>query len=443
MNDDKVSLKTESRDGADCYRIDVTNTPKRAIDVPVLTVVANREDELFDKPARTFYGTRTLGGTEGESADDYMSATDSSYLIPKFDGQWYAVKDAAGAVHLAADASDHSVYASFYSMDGKSMGTGELIFDADGNASSIYIYGNTIPIALDTFEGMVLVALCNDPSLGTATTIDTFMLEGTNAKLVKDSCSNLGIHDVEVRLAISDMYDVQHEVKPELEFDPAGGQWKDGTAAVKKFEAALETSFDIIDAPIRDGYTFVCWKGSEYQPGQKYLADSDHTFTAQWEKNSGDDPTGSDNPVPGNSGGSVNPVPGSSGGSGKQEINTPTVTAAKIAAATASGATTVTLGPKVKKIAKGAFKGTRVTTVVVKTKKLKKKSVRGAFKGSSVKTVKVAVKDLKPTKGLKGKALKKAKKYNKKARAYNKKIAKKYRKFMTKKVVGKKVAVRP
>ncbi|MBR3235119.1 MAG: hypothetical protein IKG11_05835 [Atopobiaceae bacterium] len=87
LGHDKVTLKTESRDGTDYYRIDVTGTPKRVIDVPVLTVTANKEDELFAKPTRTFYGTRTLDGAEGESSDDYMSATDSSYLIPKFDGQ--------------------------------------------------------------------------------------------------------------------------------------------------------------------------------------------------------------------------------------------------------------------------------------------------------------------------------------------------------------------
>jgi len=288
LNHDKVSLKTESKDGTDCYRIDVTDTPKRVIDVPVLTVTANREDEMFKKPTRTLYGTRTLSGAEGESADDYMSATDSSCLIPKFDGQWYAVKDADGKMHLASDASDNSVYAVFY-LGEHLLGVGELVFDADGKANSIYIYGNTIPIPLDTFEGVVTVALCNDPSLGKVDPIDMFTLEKTNAELVKDSYSNLGITDVEVKLAISDMYDVQHEVKPQLEFDPAGGQWEDGTSAVKKYEPALEASFNIIDAPTRDGYTFECWEGSEYQPGEQYHADSDHVFTAKWKKNDSGD----------------------------------------------------------------------------------------------------------------------------------------------------------
>ncbi|MBQ9042824.1 MAG: hypothetical protein IJ111_08410, partial [Eggerthellaceae bacterium] len=149
-----------------------------------------------------------------------------------------------------------------------------------------------------------------------------FAMEKTNAELVKDSYSNLGINDVEVKLAISDMYDVQHVVKPELSFDPAGGQWEDGTDAIRKYEPALESEFAIIDAPTRDGYTFECWEGSEYQPGQQYHADSDHVFTAKWKKNDssgGDDNTSGGGKTPSSSGGDDNTsgggkTPSSSGG---------------------------------------------------------------------------------------------------------------------------------
>ena len=101
-------------------------------------------------------------------------------------------------------------------------------------------------------------------------------------------------------------------------------------------------------------------------------------------------------------------------------INKGTVTAADIKKASALGATTVTLGPKVKKIKKNAFKGTKITTIVVKTKKLKAKSVKGSLKGSKVKTVKVQVGSKK----------------------INKKYVKKYKKFFTKKNAGKKAKVK-
>ncbi len=100
-------------------------------------------------------------------------------------------------------------------------------------------------------------------------------------------------------------------------------------------------------------------------------------------------------------------------------VNTATLTPAQVKTASDLGATTITLGPKVKKIAKGAFAGTKVKTIVVKTKKLKKKSVKGSLKGSKVKTVKVQI----------GK------------KKVNKKYVKKYKKIFTKKVAGKKAKV--
>lgn len=79
----------------------------------------------------------------------------------------------------------------------------------------------------------------------------------------------------------------------------------------------------------------------------------------------------------------------------KVVINTKTVTAKKVKAALRKAynehATTITLGPKVKTIKAGAFKGTDVKKFVVKTTKLTKKSVKGSLKGSKVKVVQVAV----------------------------------------------------
>ena len=101
-------------------------------------------------------------------------------------------------------------------------------------------------------------------------------------------------------------------------------------------------------------------------------------------------------------------------------INKATVSAADIKKASNLGLTSITLGAKVKKIKKNAFKGTKIKTVTVKSKKLTKKSVKGSLKGSKVKTIKVKV-------------------GNKKA---NKKFVKKYKKIFTKKNAGKKVAVK-
>ena len=101
-------------------------------------------------------------------------------------------------------------------------------------------------------------------------------------------------------------------------------------------------------------------------------------------------------------------------------INKGTVSASDIKKASDLGATEVTLDSKVKKISKNAFKGTNIKTVIVKTKKLKAKSVKGSLKGSKVKTIKVKV----------GKAKE------------NKKYVKAYKKIFTKKIAGKKASVK-
>lgn len=107
-------------------------------------------------------------------------------------------------------------------------------------------------------------------------------------------------------------------------------------------------------------------------------------------------------------------------------ISSKTVTASAVKKAVAAAAakgnkpSEFIIGKSVKKISKNAFKGTGVTTLVVKSKRLTKKSVRGSLKGSKIKTVKVKVGSTK----------------------LNKKFKKKYKSIFTKKNAGKKVKVK-
>ena len=81
---------------------------------------------------------------------------------------------------------------------------------------------------------------------------------------------------------------------------------------------------------------------------------------------------------------------------------------------------TVTVSKNVKTIKANAFKGSKATKMIVKTKKLTKKSVRKSLKGSKIKKIQVKV----------GK------------KAMNKKYVKKYKKIFTKKNAGKKASVK-
>ena len=85
-----------------------------------------------------------------------------------------------------------------------------------------------------------------------------------------------------------------------------------------------------------------------------------------------------------------------------------------------TAATTVTISKNIKKVSSKAFSGSKATKLIVKSKKLTKKSVKNSLKGSKVKTVKVKVGTWKQ----------------------NKAYVKKYKKIFTKSNAGKKVTVK-
>ena len=81
---------------------------------------------------------------------------------------------------------------------------------------------------------------------------------------------------------------------------------------------------------------------------------------------------------------------------------------------------TVTIGKNVKTIKKNAFTGSKAVKLIIKSKKLTKKSIKGSLKGSKVRTVQIKV----------GK------------KALNRKYFRKYRKIFIPKNTGKKVRIR-
>ena len=69
-----------------------------------------------------------------------------------------------------------------------------------------------------------------------------------------------------------------------ITYDLNGGTY-DGKQGTIEEEYPAGTVISIHEAPEREGYEFTYWKGSEYQPGDSYTVEGDHTFTAQWKKN--------------------------------------------------------------------------------------------------------------------------------------------------------------
>ena len=68
-----------------------------------------------------------------------------------------------------------------------------------------------------------------------------------------------------------------------ITIDPNGGNVGGDTTA-KVYRVRGGDYFTLPDAPVREGYQFLYWQGSRYQPGDRYQVFSSHTFTAMWEK---------------------------------------------------------------------------------------------------------------------------------------------------------------
>ena len=84
----------------------------------------------------------------------------------------------------------------------------------------------------------------------------------------------------------------------EITYNLNGGEYDGSTEDIVEFYKEGET-ISIHEAPVRKGYRFDYWKGSEYQPGDSYTVTADHTFTAQWIKDTNATTTSSGSPKTG------------------------------------------------------------------------------------------------------------------------------------------------
>lgn len=80
------------------------------------------------------------------------------------------------------------------------------------------------------------------------------------------------------------LYAQWKEAEVVITYDPNGGAWG-GNSNKREVVVSKGTEIEIIEAPTFEGHTFLYWQGSEFQPGDKYTANANHTFTAIWKEN--------------------------------------------------------------------------------------------------------------------------------------------------------------
>ncbi len=90
--------------------------------------------------------------------------------------------------------------------------------------------------------------------------------------------------NVEVTATYKDNFVTPPVTTSTISYNLNGGTLNGKTGTVTLF---VENGTAItLPAPTREGYTFDYWEGSSYNAGDSYIVNGDHTFTAQWKKNS-------------------------------------------------------------------------------------------------------------------------------------------------------------
>lgn len=90
-------------------------------------------------------------------------------------------------------------------------------------------------------------------------------------------------HNKYMSKSLLNNYDINYKGGLLIIYDANGGKFLDGSQIKQELHKEDDT-IKIIPAPIREGYKFLYWKGSEYNPGDTYTVKNSHIFVAQWNK---------------------------------------------------------------------------------------------------------------------------------------------------------------
>ena len=146
-------------------------------------------------------------------------------------------------------------------------------------AKKVYTEGETLDVT-----GLTLEVSKSD---GSKSTVDV-----TAAMISGFDSSKTGTQTLTVRYeGFTATYEVEVKAKTNppvttstISYNLNGGtlNGKTGTVTIQAENGTTIT----LPAPTREGYTFDYWEGSRYNAGDSYTVNGDHTFTAQWKKNS-------------------------------------------------------------------------------------------------------------------------------------------------------------
>lgn len=90
-------------------------------------------------------------------------------------------------------------------------------------------------------------------------------------------------HDKYMSKSLLNNYDINYQGGLLITYDANGGKFTDDESIKQELHKENDT-ITILEAPMREGYQFLYWKGSKYNPGDSYIVKDNHAFVAQWNK---------------------------------------------------------------------------------------------------------------------------------------------------------------
>lgn len=331
------------------YLIRMENTKKRVVEDVRYNITASipAAEEFFNEHGEDFImmpdeekdfitarighvsGTPVYKKEDGTSVDqdskrdllEWYMEPGGTWELPEIDDSWYTVMDANGYCHVAnierdEDAGETYFYGNYKSENGIDTlcclsfnDKGELneilLGTEDGNsyrripASEMTGEVEVMPIRQVTiFVDEVSIPLSQKPIIVSPKTVKDIKLVKKDLNEIEDLKKDGGDVAAEHTIVVRDIYGYEvpltkEDAKVTITYDLNGGEYEGSTADIVETYAKGEV-ISIHEAPAREGYEFMYWKGSEYMPGDKYTVTEGHTFTAQWKESGTSDDGGSD-----------------------------------------------------------------------------------------------------------------------------------------------------
>ena len=182
-------------------------------------------------------------------------------------------KRLGGALYVDVDAnvniSDESKFI------GNKAGLGGAIFDASSdysNPADISKYRNLKIEGTTLFKGNEARTGLHQPPINFEKFDNLLFSEKSDVP-----------HDKYMSMSLLNNYDINYQGGLLITYDANGGKFTDDESIKQELHKENDT-ITILEAPMREGYQFLYWKGSKYNPGDSYIVKDNHAFVAQWNK---------------------------------------------------------------------------------------------------------------------------------------------------------------